>query len=204
MAVMSPVTEPTARRDGGQVWLHWKWADDCHVCRIEWSTALGTAAPDTSPAECGRQRFDDDGGFGIVVGAQPVTISIRSVYRDASGEILSVPAQVPVPGRDILVRYAFERKTWWAPWRRDRLLLRADQECRLPPLTVVHKAGRIMPLRAEQGELVTNVPGAQLAPGRLLSVPIPDLNRHTAGWLACFFSADPPDGISLVPAPSRR
>jgi hypothetical protein len=203
VAVMSPVTEPTARRDGDHVWLRWTWADDCHVCRIDWS-----AGPDTPsiapPVECGRQRFDDDGGFGIVVGPAPVTVSIRSVYRDASGEILSVPAQVRVPGRDVLVRYAFQRRTWWAPWRRDRLLLQADQECRLPSLTVVHKAGRIMPLRAEQGEPVANVPGAQLAPGRLLSVPIPDVDRRTAGWLACFFAGDPPDGISLVPATDRR
>lgn len=203
MAMMSPVTEPTARRDGDQVWLHWNWPDDCHVCRIEWSEAPETP-PAAPPAECGRQRYDDDGGFGVRVGPGPVTISIRSVYRDASGEILSVPARVPVPGRDIMVRYAFQLKTWWAPWRRDRLLLRADQECRLPSLTVVHKAGRIMPLRAEQGEPVADVPGAQLAPGRLLSVPIPDLDRRGAGWLACFFSGDPPDGISLVPATTRR
>jgi len=203
VAVMSTVTEPCARRDGDHVWLSWTWAEDCHVCRVEWS-----AGPDRSPAappvECGRQRFYDDGGFGIAAGPDPVTVSIRSLYRDAAGEILSAPAEVPVPGRDVMVRYAFRRKTWWAPWRWDRLVLRADRECRLPSLTVVRKTGRIMPLRAEQGEPVFSLPGAQLFPGRPLSVRIPGLGRHEPGWLACFFSGEPPDGISLVPARSRR
>jgi hypothetical protein len=203
VAVMSPVSEPRARRDGEHVWLRWTWAEDCHLCRVEWS-----AGPDRSPAapplECGRQRFYDDGGFGIAVGPDPVTVSIRSVYRDAAGEILSAPAGVTVPGRDVMVRYAFQRKTWRTPWRRDRLVLRADRECRLPSLTVVRKTGRIMPLHPEQGEPVFSLPSAQLAPGRTLSVRIPDLGRHEPGQLACFFSGDPPEGISLVPDRSRR
>jgi hypothetical protein len=203
VAVMSPVTEPCARRDGDHVWLSWTWAQDCHTCRVEWF-AGPDRSPAAPPAECGRQRFYDEGGFGIAVGPDPVTVSIRSLYRDAAGEILSPPAEVTVPGRDVTVRYAFRRKTWWAPWRWDRLVLRADRECRLPSLTVVHKTGRIMPLRPEQGEPVLSLPGAQLVPGRPLSVRIPGLGRREPGWLACFFSGDPPEGISLVPARSRR
>jgi hypothetical protein len=203
VAVMSPVGEPRARRDGDQVWLRWTWAEDCHVCRVEWSPG-----PDRSPAappiECGRQRFCDDGGFGIEVGPDPVTVSIRSIYRDAAGEIQSAPAEVTVPGRDVMVRYAFQRKTWWAPWRWDRLVLRTDRECQLPSLTVVRRIGRIMPLHPEHGEPVFSLPGTQLFPDRPLSVRIPGLGGHEPGRLACFFSGDPPDGISLVPARSRR
>ena len=203
LAVMSPVTEPRARRDGDHVWLRWTWAEDCHLCRVEWS-AGPDRPPATAPVECGRQRFKDDGGFGVAVGPHPVTISIRSIYRDAAGEILSAPAEIPVPARDVIVCYAFQREVWWAPWRRDRLVLRADRECRLPPLTVVRRAGRIMALRPEQGEPVFSLPGAHLFAGRPLSVLIPGLGRPEPDRLACFFSGDPPDGISLVPARSRR
>ena len=203
LAVMSPVTEPRARRDGDHVWLRWTWADDCHVCRVKWS-AGSDRSPAAPPVECGRQRFDDDGGFGVAVGPDPVTISIRSIYRDAAGEILSAPAEIPVPGRDVIVRYAFQRAVWWAPWRRDRLILRADRECLLPPVMVVRRAGRIIPLRPEQGEPVFSLPDTQLFAGRPLSVRIPGLSHHEPDRLACFFAGDPPDGISLVPARSRR
>jgi hypothetical protein len=203
VAVMSPVTDVRARRDGDHLWLRWNWADDCHVCRVEWS-----AGPDrpqaASPVECGRQRYHDDGGFGIRVGPGPVTVSIRSVYRDATGEILSTPFELPIPGRDIVVRYAFRRRTRWAPWRRDRLVLRADRACQLPSLTVVHRTGRIMPLRPEQGEPVCSLPEVRLPQGRRLSVPIPTLRLARPGRLACFFAGEPPDSISLVPDRSRR
>ena len=201
MMIMSPVSDLQARRDGEKVWLRWTWAEGCHVCRVEWPGGPGQPA---AAVECGRRRFHDDGGFEIVPGSQPLTVSVRSVYRDADGEITSVPAQVAVPGRDVTVRYAFQRKAWWAPWQRDRLILRTDRECTLPPLTVVYKAGRIMPLRAEQGTPVSELPGADLSPDRPLSVPVPAPPRRGPGWLVCFFSGDPPDGISLVPAESRR
>lgn len=203
IAAMSPVTEPQARRDGDHAWLRWTWPEGCHVCRVEWSAGLGLplAAP---PVECGRQRFFDDGGLGIDVGPDPVIVSIRSVYRDAAGEILSAPVDATVPGRDVLVCYAFHRKTWWAPWRWDRLVLRADRECQLPSLTVVRRTGRVMPLRPEQGVPVFSLPGPRLSPGRPLSVRIPGLDRREPARLACFFSGESPDGISLVPVRSQR
>ena len=201
MMIMSPVSDLHARRDGEKVWLHWTWADGCHVCRVEWP-----GGPGQSPAavECGRRRFHDDGGFEVIPGPQPLTVSVRSVYRDADGEITSVPAEVTVSGRDVTVRYAFQLKAWWAPWRRDRLILRTDRECTLPPLTVVYKAGRIMPLRAEQGTPVAGLPATDLSPDRPLLVPIPAPPRRGPGWLVCFFSGDPPDGMALVRAESRR
>ncbi len=200
-AVMSPVSDLRARRDGDTIWLHWTWAEGCHVCRVEWPDDPGQSR---AAVECGWRRFHDDGGFKITVGPQAVTVSVRSIHRDATGEIASVPAQVSVLGRDVTVRYAFRRKTWWAPWRRDRLVLRTDRECQLPPLTVVHKAGRIMPLRAEQGTLIFRLPSTNLSPARPLSVQIPVPGCRGPDWLVCFFSGDPPGDISLVPAESRR
>ena len=201
VAVMSPVSDLRARRDGDTIWLHWTWAEGCHVCRVEWTGDPGQPA---AAVECGRRRFHDDGGFEITVGFRPVTVLVRSVYRDARGEIASDPVTVCVPGQDATVRYAFRRKTWWAPWRRDRLILRTDRECKLPQLTVVHKAGRIMPLRAEQGTPIFHLPSTDLSPDRPLSVQIPVPACRGPGWLVCFFSGDPPDDISLVRAESRR
>ena len=201
VSVMSPVRDLRARRHDDTIRLHWTWAEGCHVCVVEWPAGPGRPRP---AVECGRRRFHDDGGFDITAGPQPLTVSVRSLYRDASGEIASVPAEVSVPGRDVTVRYAFRRKTRWAPWRRDRLVLRADRECALPPLAVVHKAGRIMPQRAEQGTLIAELPGTNLSPARPLSVPVPAPARRGPDWLVCFFAGDPPGDISLIPAENRR
>jgi hypothetical protein len=201
VAVMSQVSDLRARRDGDKIWLNWTWAEGCHVCQVEWSDDPGQSRP---AVECGRRRFHDDGGFEIMAGPQPVTVRVRSLHRDASGEIASVPTQVSVPGRDVMVCYAFRRKSRWTPWRRGRLVLRTDRECRLPSLTVVHKAGRIMPLRAEQGTPIFRLPSTDLSPGRPLSVPIPAPACRGPDWLVCFFSGDPPGGISLVPAGNGR
>lgn len=219
--VMSPVTALRADRYRNKLRLSWRWPDECHVCRVQWWAAepgSGTAEaiPDReaaqadraarvdrgTPVECSRRRFDDDGGFEIAVGPRATTVSVRALHRDVEGEIVSEPAETTVPALGAMVRYAFRRRTRWRPWRRNRLVLTADQACRVPPLVVVHRAGRVMPLRPEQGTAIFHLAGVDLLPAVPLSVPVPLPAQHGPDWLACFCE-DPPDGISLVPAESR-
>ena len=119
-------------------------------------------------------------------------VSVRSIHRDTDGEIASAPVEIPVPARDVTVRYAFRRRTRWRPWRRSRLVLAADQAVRIPPLVVVHSAGRVMPLRAEQGTPIVRLPGADLPQAASWSVRIPAPPRRGPDWLTCFFDGDPP------------
>jgi hypothetical protein len=203
VAVMRPVTGLRAVRSGGRLRLDWRWTDDCHVCRVQWRTREDP--PRTAPpAECGLRRFEDDGGFEIPVGPQPGIASVRSVYRDSDGEIVSAPAEIEVPGQDATVRYAFRRKTRWTPWRRNRLVLTADQALRMPPLVVVHSLGRVMPLRPEQGTPILRLPEADLLPGVSLSVRIPMPPARGPDWLTCFLDGQSDEGVSLVRAGNRR
>jgi hypothetical protein len=211
---ISPVTALEAARYGNKLRLSWRWPEGCHVCLVRsWAAEAGPApgtaeaGPDReaaglgpAPLECSRRRFNDDGGFEIAVGPGATTVSVRSLHRDAEGEIVSAPAEITVPGSGVTVRYAFRRRTRSRPWRRNRLVLTADQACRVPPIVVVHRPGRVMPLRPEQGSQIFHLPGADLSPAAPLSVRVPLPAQEGPDWLACFFCADPPDGIALVPA----
>jgi len=202
VSLMRAVTGLRAARYGDRLRLDWQWAEDCYVCQVQWR-AEGEPAGATSPVECGLRRFEDDGGFEIGIGPQPGIASVRSVHRDAEGEIISAPAEIPVPARDVTVRYAFRRRTRWTPWRRSRLVLAADRAVRIPPLVVVHSVGRVMPMRAEQGTPIVRLPGADLPRAAPWSVRIPAPPRRDPDWLACFFDGDPPAGIALVRAGHR-
>ena len=202
VAVMRPVTGLRAERRGGKLWLDWRWADDCHVCQVQWRPAEDQALA-TPPVEFGRRRFDDDGGFSMDIGPQPGVVSVRSVYRDTGGEIASEPAEAAVPAGGVTVRYAFRRRTRWWPWRQSQLVLTADREVQMPPLVVVHTTGRVMPLRAEQGTPILRWPGAELPPLASFSVRIPAPPHRGPDWLTCFFDGDSGDGISLVRAGHR-
>jgi hypothetical protein len=202
LSIMRPVTELRASRHGGKLRLDWRWAEDCHVCQVQWRPEEDPPRP-RPPVECVLRRFEDDGGFEIDIGPQPGIASVRSVYRDSDAEIVSSPVEIPVPGRDATIRYAFRRKTRWTPWRRSRLVLTADQALRMPPLVVVHSVGRVMPLRAEQGTAILRVPGADLSPAAAVSVPVPAPPRRGPDWLTCFFDGDLGEGITLIRAGNR-
>jgi hypothetical protein len=202
VSVIRPVTDLRASRRGGKLRLDWRWADDCHVCQVQWRTQEDPPRI-TPPVECGLRRFEDDGGFELDIGPQPGIASVRSVHRDSAGEIVSSPVEIPVPGRDVRIGYAFRRKTRWTPWRHNRLVLTADQAVRVPPLVVVHSIGRVMPLRAEQGTPIFRWPGADVSPNTSLSVRISAPPRGGPDWLTCFFDGDPGEGMSLVRAGNR-
>lgn len=202
VSLMRVVTGLRAARHGDRLRLDWQWAEDCHVCQVQWRSEEEPAGA-TPPVECGLRRFHDDGGFEIGIGPEPGIASVRSIHRDTEGEIMSAPAEIPVAARDVTVRYAFRRRTRWRPWRRSRLVLAADQAVRIPPLVVVHSAGRVMPLRAEQGTPIVRLPGADLPRAASWSVRIPAPPRRGPDWLACFFDGDPPAGIALVRAGHR-
>ncbi len=201
--VMRPVTALRAARHDGKLRLDWRWAEDCQTCQVQWRTE-DDPHPAVPSAECGRRRFDDDGGFEIDIGPQAGIVSVRSIYRDADGEIASAPVEEKVPGRHVTVRYVFRgRQTRWTPWRRTRLVLTADQAVLLPSLIVVHSLQRVMPLRPEQGTPILRLPEASLSPTTPLSVRVPAPPRRGPDWLTCFFEDNSGEGISLVRAGSR-
>lgn len=215
VASASPVGRLRATRHGTRGRLQWDWPEGAVRCRISWwrqpdlrdsvQFAESMQFPDSVQftgsmqfAECGKRQYHDDGGFEIEVDERPMTVSVVTVRRDADGEIVSPSVEVTVPGQDVTVRYGFRRRTRWTPWRRSRLVLLADRPCRIPPLTVVHSPGRVLPLRAESGTPILRLPEVDLSPGSPFSVPVPEPSGSGESRLGCFFAGPTPPGIALV------
>jgi hypothetical protein len=192
VASVSPITGLRARRYEDRVRLQWDWPADTQICRVGWWPASDSPGSARS-ADCGRRRYDDDGGFELAVGHRPVVVSVRAVRRDRDGETVSAPVDVAVPGQDVAVHYRFRRRTRWQPWRGSVLILSADRPCRLPPLVVVHSPGRVMPLRADAGTPILQLPALELSGTAPLSIPVPDPAAAGEGWLSCFAATEPTD-----------
>jgi hypothetical protein len=197
VASASPVGRLRATRHGTRGRLQWDWPEGAHRCRISW-TAEPEAGGVVQSAECGKRQYHDDGGFEIEVDERPTQVSVATVRRDADGEIISPALKVTVPGQEVTVHYAFQRRNRWTPWRQSRLMLRADRSCRIPPLTVVRSPGRVLPLRAESGTPILQLPEVELSPGAPYSVTIPEPADSGESRLGCFFAGPAPAGIALV------
>lgn len=183
-----------ATRHEERVRVQWTWPDGVHLCRIAWE-------PGGGPAECSRRRYQDDGGFEVTVGPAPVTVSVRTVCHDAQGEVVSPPVEVDVPGQDVTIRYGFRRRAAWLPWGgSSRLVLSTETTCRIPPLVVVHRPGRTLPLRAESGTAILRLPELELTAGKAFSIQVPEPEGAGESRLGCFFAGRAPDGITLVRA----
>lgn len=203
VASASPVERLRATRHGTRGRLQWVWPEGAHRCRISWwacENPENTQNIENTAqfAECGKRQYHDDGGFEIDVSERPTQVSVVTVHRDADGEIVSPAVEATVPGQEVTVRYAFRRRTKWAPWQRSRLVLTTDRPCRIPPLTVVHSPGRILPLRVESGTPILRLPAVDLSPGIPLSVPVPEPDGVAESRLGCFFAGPAPAGITLV------
>ena len=226
VASASPVGRLRASRNGTRGRLQWDWPEGAHRCRISWSVAPDSgevvqpvpsmrsglempegqasagqsvlALPAVQSAECGIRQYHDDGGFEIEVGERPTSVSVVTIRRDADGEIVSPAVEATVPGPEITVRYAFQRRTRWTPWRPSKLVLLADRPCRIPPLTIVHSPGRVLPLRPESGTPILRLPEVDLSPGLPFSVTFPEPESSGESRLTCFFAGSVPTGIALV------
>lgn len=210
VSCVSPISELRAARYEDRALLQWNWPDGVQVCRIQW-WPTPDGRPTAQVADCGRRRYRDDGGFELPVGSGPTTVAVTALRLDDQGETASVPVEVAVPARAIMVRYAFRGRSRWTPWLGSRLILTADQACRVPPLVVVRSAGLVMPLRAESGRAILRLPELDLTPGEAFSVSIPGPDREQEGddqvRLGCFFAADAgpaTSGITLVRADGGR
>jgi hypothetical protein len=197
VATASPVERLRATRHGTRGRLQWNWPAGAHRCRISWW--VGENTEDIARfAECGKRQYHDDGGFEIDVGERPTKVTVVTVHRDADGEIVSPAVEATVPGPGVTVRYAFRRRTKWAPWQRSRLILTTDRPCQIPPLTVVHSPGRVLPLRVESGTPILRLPAIDLSPDAPLSVPVTEPDGAGESRLGCFFAGPTPAEITLV------
>lgn len=210
-ALVEPVRQLTAHRLGDTVALSWIWPPEAQRAEVTWApaapadagpagsasgtgTSTGSAQSAQAPdewvsavtEECRRRAYEDE-GYRLRVGTGAVLVSVRTVVSDGDGTLRSRPIVTAVPATGATVRYQFGRPLLARRRAATAVLtLTADQRCRLPPLVVVHRAGGLVPLRPEQGEVIHTVPAGDLDPDhpRTLRIKVPA--ARDGSRLACF------------------
>ncbi|GLW61877.1 hypothetical protein Arub01_01210 [Actinomadura rubrobrunea] len=205
LALVEPVRELTARRQGDTVALSWIWPSDAQLVRVAWAPvddeAAGPAPEPEDAVEIRRRAYEDD-GCRLTVGPGAARVTVRAVVRDGADELCSRPVTAFVPGTGPKVRYEFRRRRLARRGSPSAVLvLTADRPCRIPPLVVVHRAGDVLPLRPEQGEVIHKIPARDLDPDDPLVVRFKVPATPGPARLACFAAADAADAVTLIRLP---
>ncbi|GAB3700757.1 hypothetical protein [Nocardiopsis oceani] len=204
-----PVTDLRAERFDTAVRLSWTWPDQAVTAVVSWREDTGT---DGSPAGAGasggpdgyggtgeaggsggtrpygearrsRTRYAAEGGFEAHMGSGPVLVTVRTAVASDSGESLSGPATVPVPGKAVL-DYRVETV---GLLRRERIVrVGAEAACDMPEVAVVYAPGRIQPGSVEQGRVLATFPARRLSAGEWVSVRVQPPRERGPAWLMCF------------------
>jgi hypothetical protein len=195
LPMAEPVRDLSAERFGDVVRTSWRWPADSPTARVRWWQPLGGV----NEVTCSRRRYDSE-GLDLPVGPGPVTVSVAAVALRPSGELLASPVEVAVKGMAPRVRYAITREGWAR--RRWLLELVAESACELPVLVLVRRPGTVMPLRADQGEVLARVPAGGLRPTDPMVVPLEPPGSGPARLRLFAESATP--AITLIDPPVRQ
>ncbi|BEL04074.1 hypothetical protein Q0Z83_022650 [Actinoplanes sichuanensis] len=191
----APVARLRARRIGTQVRLSWEWPPGIGLVRVRWWSE--GAEGHVEETDCWLRSYRDDGGLEIPAGSGAVHVSVATVSRDTEGEAVGSPVSVRVAGTGMRVRYRFVESNRLFR-RRTRIEVSAEQVCPLPELIVVQTAGRIAPLRPDQGTTVARVPAQRLEPGRPVSVDVEVRDPRGPYRLGCFVDDHGTGGSGVV------
>jgi hypothetical protein len=210
----APVRGLTWQRFGEEVRLTWEWPDDTVAAYVAWQPVLPPSQ--TGPAagreqrKCSRRAFEAEGGFAAVMGHSAQRVEVWVVFKGPGREDLTSPAEIEVPAIGVLVPYGFRRVFGWPGLgrrRRREFVLTSPQPCVLPDLVIVEGQGPAMPLSPHDGEIVHNIPGGPIHPGRPVRTVV-ELRRSGPSWVVCFIDPAQPatrrTGVALAVPPVRQ
>ncbi|XRQ13702.1 hypothetical protein ACN3XK_23285 [Actinomadura welshii] len=193
---LPPPRRLVAERRGDQVHIGFDWPPD--VAEVELVYRVGADRPDPAGAAevVTRAAYDTQGGIRLPVPPdEPVELSVAAAGTVGGSRVTGPPVTAEVAARTI-VRYDVLRSG--PPWRRTLTVrLSSSRPLRVARLSLVLRAGRVMPHRPADGETL----------GRWEQVPVPgelSLDAPSAGapyWLRCF--ADDA-AVELSDPPVRR
>ncbi|MEU6037328.1 hypothetical protein ABZ801_18170 [Actinomadura sp. NPDC047616] len=199
---LPPPLRLVAERRGARVHLGFDWPPDVPEVRVTCRVGAEAIAAGRGDPEAGvheivtRAAYDAQGGLRVAVPEdQPVEVAVASACSVGDTRVTGPAVSVEVRARTV-VRYQVERTG--PPWRRALTVrLSASQPMRIARLTLVLRAGRVMPHRRDDGEPIgawTEVP----VPGEV-SVPAPSASGPY--WVRCFTDDDV---IELTDPPVRQ
>jgi hypothetical protein len=193
-----PVRSLSARPIGGDLVLTWIWPPEIRLAQVEWTPSGGTA----TVRRVTRAQYVDGDGCRLATGSGGGTVVVRAVSIGPTGEALSPPAEVGVAAPATRLSYRVDRHESWRSrlGRRRVLTVRADTDCAGVDLVVVTASTLAMPLRPEQGTLLTRFDGLRLGRGTpvALEIELPAGLRKPY-WLRCFVTA--PKTVTLIDPP---
>ncbi|RFS82683.1 hypothetical protein D0T12_24880 [Actinomadura spongiicola] len=192
---LPPPRRLVADRRGDHVHVGFDWPPD--VAEVDVVYQVGGDAlhgsESSSTRTVTRAAYDTQGGIRLPVPEdEPVALSVAAAGTVGGSRVTGPPVTARVAARAV-VRYDVLRSG--PPWRRSLTIrLTSSRPLRVARLSLVLRAGRVMPHRAADGETLgawEQVP----VPGEL-SLAVPDASRPY--WLRCFADddvvelADPP------------
>ena len=211
----APVRGLSWQRFGEEVRLAWTWPDETIAAYVAWQPM---AAADQPPPAAGRQQrrcsrraFEAEGGFSAVMGHAAQRVEVWAVFAGQGKEDLTAPAEIEVPAIGLPVPYRFRRvpglRDVLGRRRRRRLEVSSEQPCVLPDLIVVECRHPAMPLVPHDGEIVDQITGGPVDPGRPLRRMV-ELGPHGPTWIACFIDPVQPavkrSQVTLVKPPVKQ
>ncbi|MBE1459520.1 hypothetical protein H4W79_003734 [Nocardiopsis terrae] len=207
-----PVTGLRAERFDTVVRLSWDWPEHTAAALVSWRDARSSpdarapnpAAPldgaGAGTVRGSRLRYEAEGGFEAHTGPGPVVVTVRTAVPSETGESLSTPVSVHVPGRAVL-DYQVEAV---GLLRRERMVhLSSRDACHMPEVAVVYTSGRVQPHSGERGRVLATFPARPLAAGERVSVRVQPPREPGPAWLMCF-PADGGTAVSLRQPPVRE
>ncbi|TDD79846.1 hypothetical protein E1293_22310 [Actinomadura darangshiensis] len=188
---LPPPRRLVAERRGAYVHVGFDWPPD--VAEVDVVHRIGRAE---STEVVTRAAYDTQGGIRLAAPEdEPVELSVAAAGTVGGARLTGPPVSAEVAARTI-VRYDVLRSG--PPWRRSLTIrLTSPRPLRVARLSLVLRAGRVMPHRAADGETLgawEQVP----VPGEL-SLDVPEASGPY--WLRCF--ADD-DVVELSDPPVRR
>ena len=188
---LPPPRRLVAERRGAYVHVGFDWPADVTEVDLEY-----LAGGEPRAATVTRASYDTQGGIRLAVPEDaPVELSVSAAGTVGGARVTGPPVTAEVAARTI-VRYDVLRSG--PPWRRSLTIrLTSSRPLRVARLSLVLRAGRVMPHRPGDGDTVgawEQVP----VPGEL-SLAAPDASGPY--WLRCF--ADDA-GVELSDPPVRR
>jgi hypothetical protein len=189
----APVRGLSCQRFGEEVRLAWKWPDETNAAYVAWQPMAAADQPGPAAGRqqrrCSRRAFEAEGGFSAIMGHAAQRVEVWAVFAGQGREGLTAPAEIEVPAIGLPVPYRFRRVLglWDALGRRRRrrLEVSAEQPCVLPDLIVVECRHPAMPLIPHDGEIVDQISGGPVDPGRPLRKMV-DLSPRGPSWVVCF------------------
>ncbi|WP_051107981.1 hypothetical protein [Actinomadura atramentaria] len=186
-----------AERRGAHVHLGFDWPGDAAEVEVAYRVGTDPATGLRAPLrrQVTRAAYETHGGLRLPVPEdEPVEVAVAAVGTSGGARVTGPAAAARLAGRTIV---GYELLRGGPPWRRTLTVrLTGGRAARIGRLALVLRAGRVMPHRADDGEVLGVWDGVPV-PGEL-TVALP----RVAGpyWLRCFAEDD---GIELGDPPVR-